>query len=104
MAERADLTVSVGWSQDDLSFAAVLLRDGKPWYLNGALVGMGSTREAALTDLLGIARHLVMHGENFLLPGLLPLADREWLFSLLDSGPSDDEMYAALRTAREAGG
>ncbi len=80
----------------------MFLRDGNPWCLNGALAGMGGTREAAVTDLCGIARHLVMHGENFLTSGPLPLADREWLFRVLDDRPSDGEMFAALAVARQA--
>lgn len=95
--------VQVDWSAEDGMFAAVLLRDGQPWYLSGALVGMGITRPAAIEDLEGIARHLVTEGGNGLLSGPLPLADREWLFGVLDAGgdgAARTAMYAALAAAR----
>lgn len=100
----ADFVVKVEWHSPASMFAAAFLRDGEPWTLDGALVGMGPTREAAITDLTGIALHLVIHGGNFLTgDATLPLATREWLFRVLDQGPSDDEMFAAMRAAREAG-
>lgn len=88
------------WSMDDQAYAVAFLRDGKPWYLDGALVGMGPSRADALTDLCGIARNLVMEGTNYLMGGrVLTMADRHWLFRLLDTGDSDDKMYRALRDA-----
>ena len=100
------MDLRIQWHSPDQAHAAIFLRDGEEWYLDGALVGMGSTPDLAVEDLLGIAKHLVIHGQNALLAswrdkgGLLPLADREWLFDLLDPGSDDDEMYAALRAAR----
>ena len=99
--------VRVQWHQPDQHFAAVLMRDGQEWYLNGALVGMGSTRGEAVEDLVGIAAYLVVHGINFLMAVKLPVADRLWLFELLDGRPmppvGDDEeeinthtMYLAM--------
>jgi hypothetical protein len=95
--------VRVEWHAPDVAFAAVFLRDGQPWFLDGALVGMAGSRGGAVDDLVGIARHLVTHGENFLTDMPLSLPDREWLFGLLDAGPDPhDEMYSAIRQAREA--
>lgn len=95
MPRSSCFVVKVEWHSPDAAFAAVFLRDGKPWFLNGALVGMGSTRATAIDDLCGIARHLVIEGSNFLTEGELLLADREWLFRVL--APADDEMCAAMR-------
>lgn len=95
------LDVRIEWHAPDLMFAAGLLRDGKPWSLDGALVGMGGTPVSALADLIGIARYLIIHGENMLTDGPVPLAAREWLFRLLDTGhDGHDEMYQAIREAR----
>jgi hypothetical protein len=94
-AEPADFTVKVEWHSPDAMFAAAFLRGGKAWTLDGALVGMGTTRAAAVEDLCGIARHLVIEGSNFLTEGTLLLNDRAWLFKVL--APADDEMRAAMR-------
>lgn len=107
MAERqraGEMDLRVEWSGDDSAWAAVLIRDGEPWYLDGALVGMESTPAGAVTDLLGIARHLVMEGSNFLMRDKPPLSaeDRRWLFTLTDVGVSDDLAYQAVRNAEEA--
>lgn len=100
-----DLVVRIQWHAPDFQFAAGLVRDGKPWILDGALVGMGYTPGQAVTELVGAARHLVIHGQNYLHPEPLPLADREWLFSLLDTDPDPgDPMYAAIAVARRARG
>ena len=89
--------VQVEWSHDDQAFAAALVRDGEPWYLDGALVGMGTTREQAVTDLTGIARHLVITGANYLTSGPLPVPDRRWLLAVLGDGyaPPDGELLIA---------
>jgi hypothetical protein len=98
-----DIDVKLQWHSPDLAWAAVFMRDGEPWYLDGALVGMvESTPGDAVTELLAIAQHLVITGENFLTEGQIALADRIWLFKLLDvaqGGTVDDEMYSAIRAA-----
>jgi hypothetical protein len=101
-----DIDVRFQYHSPDQAWAAIFLRDGAEWFLNGALVGMGSTLDEALTDLMGIAQHLVVHGENFLTEGQIPPGDREWLFHLLDRGllhqglaSESDVMYAAMRQA-----
>jgi hypothetical protein len=91
--------IEVQWHSPGNAFAAGFIRDSEPWILDGALVGMGPSPGDAVTDLLGIARHLVIKGGNFLTGGPIPLADRKWLFSLLSEGESGDEMYLALRAA-----
>jgi hypothetical protein len=97
----SNFAVEIQWHAPDLVYAAALLRDGQPWILGGALVGMGGTPGAAVDDLAGIGRHLVIEGENMLTGGPISLADREWLFNLLDPGPDlNDDMYAALQAAR----
>lgn len=96
----SEFTVQFQWHAPDAMFAAGILRDGQPWILNGALVGMGATREQALGDLVGTARQLVVEGQNFLTSAPLTLADREWLFAVLEPGERNDAMYRALREAR----
>lgn len=95
--------VQVEWHSPDQVHAAALVRDGQPWLLGGALVGMGSTPGKAVDELAGAARHLVIHGRNYLTTEPLSLADREWLFALLAAAglERDDEMHAAIRVARE---
>lgn len=95
-----EFTVQVQWHAPDQMFAAAFLRDGQPWFLNGALVGVGSTRGAAVDNLADAARHLVTYGENYLTSQPLSLPDREWLFSLLVGGDASFEMHAALQAAR----
>jgi hypothetical protein len=100
-AGKMDLRVE--WSGDDGAWAAVFIRDGQPWWLDGTLVGMESTPAKAVEDLLGVARHLVIEGSNFLMePAKLDAKDRRWLFNLTDVGVSDDLAYAAVRNAEEA--
>jgi hypothetical protein len=95
-------TVQVDYSGPDHAFAAVLIRDGEPWFLDGALVGMGSTPGKAVDKLTGAARYLVIYGHNYLTRDPLLLADREWLYSLLTPGlEQGDEMYAAIHAARQ---
>lgn len=101
MSDENHLLVRVEWHQPDASWSAVLLREGRPWFLDGALVGMGDTPGEAVENLVELAKHLVIHGENFLIDWPLSLADREWLFRLLEPGDENDEMYGALRAARE---
>lgn len=96
------MIVEVQWHSPDMMFAAVFIRDGQPWILNGALVGMGGTRGAAVEDLVALAGHLVREGGNFLTDNPVPVTDRRWLFNQIDSGAdSTDNMYAALRQAEE---
>lgn len=100
-APESGFEVQVEWSSADMAYAASLTRGRLPWHLDGALVGMGRTPGDAVTELAGIARYLVIHGENFL-AGQIPLADREWLYSQIRWGTApDDEMHAAIQTARE---
>lgn len=95
--------VQVEWHSPDRVHAAALVRDGQPWLLGGALVGMGTTPGKAVDELAGVARYLVIHGQNYLTTEPLPLADREWLFALLAAAglERDDEMHAAIRAAHE---
>lgn len=93
------MTVMLEYSAPDAAWVAVLVRDGEPWYLDGALVGMDSTPGDAVTELIGMMRYLARHGTNFLTTTTLPLDDRKWLFGLLDHGVSDEETYTALNAA-----
>lgn len=108
----ADINIHIQYHSPDQAFAAVFVRDGEPWYLDGALVGMDSTPAEAVQSLLDIAEYLVVHGENFLVEHgenflvdvTLPLGDRKWLFSLFDHWGDPDavqEMYEAIRRAEE---
>lgn len=96
-----ELAVEIEWHAPDYVYAAGLVRDSRPWILDGALVGLGPTRGKAVDDLMRLARHLVVHGENYLTPAPLSLADREWLFTVLDRGRDPNiDMWAALQAAR----
>jgi hypothetical protein len=97
--ETPPLLIEIQWHAPDLMYAAALWRDGEPWFLDGALVGMAASRVGAVDELIAAARHLVIEGENYLTEGQIPLADRQWLFRLLDPGDTTDDMYAALRQA-----
>ncbi len=79
-----DLDIRIQWDSSDLMFAAVLLREGKEFHLNRALVGMGSTKGQAVDDLVDLARHLVIEGNSLRTEGQISLEDRRWLFSILD--------------------
>ena len=98
------LVVEIQYHSPDQAFCAGLLRDGEPWILDGALTGMHTTSAGAVENLIDTARYLVIHGENGWTETPLSLADREWLFSLLDipALDPDGEMYAAIQAAREA--
>jgi hypothetical protein len=85
-------------------FAAVLLRDGEPWYLDGALVGMGNTPAGAVTDLEQLARYVVLYGQNALMEQPLEYPDLEWLFNQIHPLAPDLEctpMHEAIAKARE---
>jgi len=84
--------------QDGGGWAAVFVRGGEPWFLNGALVGMSGTPASAVDELIAIATWLVIHGDNFLTDNPLSLADRCWLYSVIEQ-TDDESMYAALREA-----
>ena len=96
-----DIDIKIQWHSPESCFAAVLVRDGEPWYLNGALVGMSSTPSDAAKELLEQAGFLVENGENFLMAGAeISLEDRLWLFKLLDMGGDTDAIqrrYEAMR-------
>ena len=99
-----EINVQIQWHSPDQAHFAVLMRDGVPWYLDGALTGSGETPGAAVDQLIGEAIHLVIFGENFLCAAPLSLADRIWLFKLLDTRiPFDknEEMYSAIRQAND---
>jgi hypothetical protein len=108
------MDIRIEWHSPDQMFAATFLRpmassQGRPvmepWYLEGALVGMGSTRSEAVADLISIADLLVTEGENFLTNGPISLEDRTWLFKLLDEGSTSDaeDMQARYEAMRNAG-
>jgi hypothetical protein len=97
MTRDNNLDIRIQFHSPDGDYVAVFLRDGAEWYLNGALVGTGWTRHEAVEDLIELARHLVIHGFNFLTDGIVSNDDRAWLFDKLDWGDSDDEMYRAIR-------
>jgi hypothetical protein len=78
-----DLDIRIQWDSSDQMFAAVLLREGKEYHLNRALVGMGSTKGQAVDDLVDRARHLVIEGDNLRTDGQISMEDRRWLLSLL---------------------
>lgn len=95
-----DIDVKIQWHSPDSVFAAVLVRDGEPWYLNGALVGMSGDPGDAVAELIEQAIHMVTTGESFLIEGQIEPEDRIWLFKLMDQGSlSNEEMYAAIRQA-----
>lgn len=96
----SDIDVKIQWHSPDQVFAAVFVRDGAEWHLDGALVGLSSRPSIAVDELIGLACYLVVEGENFLTDGPITLSDRLWLFRLLDQGTiANDEMYAAVRKA-----
>jgi hypothetical protein len=95
-----DIDIKVQWHAPDNLFAAVLVRDGEPWFLEGMLVGQDATPGAAVADLLDQAGYLVEHGHNFM--GGIADGDRAWLGRLLDQGndwAGMERRYAALRQA-----
>lgn len=95
-----DINVRLQYHTPDRAWAAVFVRNDREWYMDGALVGMAATPPQAVAELLALAQHLVIHGENFLTEGQIPLTDRIWLFKLLDcTGEMNDEMYKAIREA-----
>lgn len=96
------IDIRIQWHSPDSVFCAVFVRDGQEWFLNGALTGMESQPGDAVQQLIEEAQHLVIHGENALTDGLIPLEDRIWLFKLLDQGSEfkiNEQMYAAIRSA-----
>jgi hypothetical protein len=96
------MDIRIEWHSPDQIYAAVFMRDGEPWYLEGALVGMDSPPGRAVDDLVELAQYLVIHGYNALTEVDVPLDDRKWLFKLLDDGGDWDTtqtMYTALRDA-----
>jgi hypothetical protein len=109
------INIRIEYHSPDQAWAAVFMRhpvmpDGttaiqsEPWYLNGALVGMGSAPSSAVEDLIEEAKFLIINGENFLTAAAisepLNIEDRQWLAKLLAPLDVDDEMYLALRNAQ----
>lgn len=100
--QPGEMNVLIQWHAPDLMFTAVFVRGGEPWYLDGALVGMATTADQALTDLLDNADWLVREGESFLTNGPISEDDRAWLFELLDKGndiKAIQARYVAMRVA-----
>ena len=87
---RPEFDTRIQWHAPDGAFAAVLIRDGSPWFLDGALVGMGSTRSEAIQDLERLAWFLIVNGSNGLMDAPLEPADRSWLLDLLEPGAEPD--------------
>jgi hypothetical protein len=79
MIECNKFDVFMEYHTPDSCWVATFKRAGEPFWLDGALVGMEATPSGALQDLIGIALYLVVHGENFLTDGPIPIKDREWL-------------------------
>jgi hypothetical protein len=98
-----DIDIKLQWHSPEEMFAAIFMRDGKEWYLDGALVGLDGDPGDAVKDLIELAIHLVTEGENFLTNGPISLEDRVWLFKLLDQGTiaasDESKMYLAIRYA-----
>lgn len=97
-----DIDIKIQWHTSDTAWVAVFMRDGEPWYLDGALVGMGFTIDEAVAELIGIAHGLVVTGENFLTESVITLEDRTWLFKLLDRGNEVDKIQARYEAIRQA--
>jgi hypothetical protein len=95
--------LKIEWHSPDQIFAAVFVRDGEPWFLEGALVGMDETPGLAVADLLDLAHHIVVHGGNFLTDGPIPKEDRIWLAQLMDMGNDTDAIQERYLAMREAG-
>ena len=91
------MDIRIEWHSLDQVYAAVFVRDGEPWYLNGALVGVDSRPDTAVLSLVEQAEYLILHGENFLTEAFLSVEDRVWLYWQLDPGCTDDEMWKVLR-------
>lgn len=94
------MDIRIEYHQPDDAWAAVFIRDGEPWFLDGALVGMGDVPSEAVWDLIAESHFLVVHGHNFVLDNL-SLVDRLWLFKLLDAHhhtpEENQERYQAMR-------
>jgi hypothetical protein len=98
-----ELNIIIQWHLPEQMFAAVLVRDGEPWYLGGALVGTASAPRSAVGDLLEQVDYLVRYGENHLTEGPISEEDRRWLFKLLDKGNDTTAMQARYVAMRDAG-
>lgn len=102
-SRRGQVDLRVQWHSPDQVWAAVFMRDGQEWYLDGKLVGMDAsgTVGGSVEDLIEQAAYLIEEGENFL--GDVTLEDRVWLFSVLD-GTLDPTLNQRLyRVLRDAG-
>ena len=96
---QEDLNIRCQWHSPDRLWAAVFVRDGEEWYLEGALVGMGKDPAEAVEDLWFHAEEFVFDGYNPLHPEKIPVEDRIWLFKFYDYRGASDHMYAAIREA-----
>jgi hypothetical protein len=98
-----DLDFKLQWHSPEFCWACVVMRDGEPWYLDGALVGLGATPAAAVAEWTELAEYLVIYGQNFLCDSPLSLEDRKWLFNMIDLGSAQsNEMFVALHQAEQA--
>ena len=108
MSDENHMLFRVEYHTPDQLWVAVWMRDGEPWFLNGALVGMGTTQGQAVDDLLGCSAYLVLHAENSLMENPpLPLSDRLWMYRMMSFGShnygyedapiTEQAMYEALR-------
>jgi hypothetical protein len=79
------LDIRIEWGTDDRYWFAGFMRDGESFVLDGALTGAGATPDRAVKSLLEIADYLVRNGENGMTNGPISVADRTWLFKLLDN-------------------
>lgn len=98
-----DVDVKIQWDGYEQAWVAMFMRDGEPWFLGGALVGMDTTPQGAVQELLAVADHLVVEGHNFLTEGPIESADRQWLFRLLDRGNDAEAQGRRYAAARENG-
>jgi hypothetical protein len=79
----AECTIRLEYDNAEEGWVAVFVRDGEPWIMDGALVGMGTDPASAVENLTGLSMWLIAHGENFLTKGQIDPADRLWLRTLL---------------------
>lgn len=93
------MDIHIEYSPSDQVWMAGFIRDGEWFILDGKLAGAGGLPSEAVWDLVAEAHYLVVHGENAISNGPIDIADRIWLFKLLDQMPEENQArYAAMRT------